>query len=513
MGPSGPREEATRTLTPASLRTRTDIIVATIAAAIAVAAPLSAQDAHVRVEGTVESRIPSRSAQAARVSLVRMDQERSVTFTAFPDARGHYQLDTLTAGLYLVQVSDPTLDSLYLAPPSIELRLAPGKSVHADFLLPTAAELRASVCPGVSLGEGKAVVAGRAIDSDTDQPIAGAQVVAGWTELSFDKQSLKADSQKRLTSVSTGPTGDYRLCGVPTGHSLWIQLQHAGRAGAITRLSVGEEEGVSVRNISMSMSSAPTIAALDSVEKLAAVSSDTTMDGLDLAGTAIISGTVRRQSGQPLAGAQVRVRNAKSSATSDDAGHFTLRELPSGTQVMLVRSLGYGLVEIPVDLRPGRSVTQDAQLTRAAVLDSVKVVAKKPGLAEFEFNKRYNRFGKYMTASEIVRRDAKETGDLIRALGGFSVMGHGPNVKTFSKAAVAANPNCGEVNVVMGGVEGLSINDVDPRSIGGIEAYADNAFVPARYLDRGACGVIVIWLKPRKDPRPHPSVGLDYYGY
>jgi hypothetical protein len=152
-------------------------------------------------------------------------------------------------------------------------------------------------------------------------------------------------------------------------------------------------------------------------------------------------------------------------------------------------------------------------LTRAAVLDSVKVVAKQPEFAEFEFNQRNNHFGKFMTSGEIVRRGAKETGDLVRALGGFNVQGRGPNTKTFSRAAVAANPKCGQVNVVMEGVEGLSINDVYPDNIGGIEAYPDNAFIPARYLGHGDCGLIVIWLKAQKDKRPQPKVGIGYNGY
>jgi hypothetical protein len=493
---------------------RTDITVATIAAALAVATPLSAQQgARGKLVGTIAGSIASRSVQAAGVSLVQMDQERSVTFNAMPDVRGRFQIDSLPAGRYLVQVSDPTLDSLDLALPSSELSVAAGRSVRADFALPTGAQLRAAVCPGVTLADGKAAVAGRVIDADTDQPLAGAQVVAGWTEFSVDKQSVKAQAEKRIATVTTAANGDYRLCGVPSAKSLWIQVQHRGRAGSVTRLSVTDEEGAVVRNISMSEISAPTIAELDSAQQLAIATGDSTVGWLALSGTAILSGSVRRETGEPVAGAQVRVHNARSFASTDAGGRFTIRELPAGTQVMVVRSIGFGVTEIPVELRPGKTVTQDVRVTRATMLDSVRVVATKPNFAEFEYNMRNNHFGKFMAAGEIVRRDAKETGDLIRALGGFNVVGRGPNTKTFSRAALAANPKCGEANIVLEGVEGLSINDVYPSNIGGIEAYPDNAFIPARYLGHGDCGLIVIWLKAQKDKRPGLKTGTSYNGY
>jgi hypothetical protein len=485
------------------------------AGSLSFAATLHAQQPVGKLEGTITEKIGTRSVAAAEVALVQLDRDRSPTFSARPDARGRYRLDSLPAGRYLVQVSSPTLDSLDLALPASELSIVGGRTARADFTLPFGAALREIVCPGVKLDSGKVIVAGRATDPDTDRPIAGADIVAAWTEVSIDKTTIKASLERRKAVVTTGPLGEYRLCGVPSGRWLWVQLQYAGRAGAVSRFSVSEDEGAVVRDISMSARSAPTIAALDSLERVAqsASSSDSTGEGLQLTGTAILTGTVRMESGQPLAGVRVRVRDAQSSAVTDDAGRFVLSGLPSATQVMLVRHLGYAVAEIPVELRPGRSVKQDVRLTRAAVLDSVRVTASRRVDADFERVRRTNPAGKFMALGEIQRRAATETGDLLLSMGGFRVVGRGQSAKIFSKVATSAKPLCGEANVVMEGVEGLSINDIDPSTIAGIAAYPDGSGAPPRYERNADCGLIVIWLRPKNNGRPGIMKGLGYNGY
>ena len=66
--------------------------------------------------------------------------------------------------------------------------------------------------------------------------------------------------------------------------------------------------------------------------------------------------------------------------------------------------------------------------------------------------------------------------------------------------------------IVVNGSEGWTLNNFAPSQIAGIEAYADETFVPARFEGRTKCGVIVIWL--RKEPRtPMAPMGLSGNGY
>ncbi|MEO8562005.1 MAG: carboxypeptidase-like regulatory domain-containing protein [bacterium] len=481
-------------------------------------APLLAQQSGMgRLEGIVEEKIATRSVAAASVSLVPLATDGR-TFNAHPDGFGHYTLDSLPAGRYLIQVSSPTLDSLELALPPKELKIGPGETAHADFSLPFGASLRDVVCTGLSLSPDKAVVAGRAIDADTDKPLVGADVVALWTEVGIDKKTLKSSQQRRITVVKSGPTGDYRLCGVPTGRWLSLQLQHSGRAGAAVRAAVSSEEGAAVRDLSMSPRSSPTITALDSLDLAAAF--DSTSVGraeLQLTGTASLTGSVRGAEGLALSNVRVRVRDARSSDLTNAAGHFAITGLPAGTQIVSVQQLGYALTEIPVELRAGVSVTRDLQLQRVVSLDSIRVVAKRPQLAEFE-DRRAHLAGRYMTATEIAARKLTNTPQLIQMIGGFKVQGTGNDAKLLSNLAFIENPNCRDegANVIIDGRDGTLVNALHPAQIGGLEMYASASLAPAKYADRAKCGLIIMWTKQalsggRKAPAPGST--LQYNGY
>jgi hypothetical protein len=494
---------------------RTPIAIAAVA--LVATASLPAQSPVGKLEGTISEKLASRSVSDAWVSLLRVDPASDVTLNARPDVNGRFHVDSLPAGRYRVIVSSPTLDSLDLSLPPSELRIDSGETARADFALPFGSGLRDVVCYGLRLGPGTAVVAGRAIDADDDKPIPHADVIAAWTDISFDKATLKATSQKRFATVVTDPQGEYRLCGVPAGTLLSLQLQHGGRAGAVIRLRVSEEEGAVVRDISMSTRTAPTIAELDSLASVPALTSaDAARGELALTGTSGLTGYVRGSEGRPLDGVEVRVRDARSSAVTDSTGRFVLGDLPSGTQVVVIHHLGYAFAEVLVELRPGKNLARDIRLTRATRLDSVRVVASRPGYPEFELHRRTNPLGKFLTFEDIQRRDAKETSDLIRMFGDFTVIGRGADARVVSRSAVA-NPLCRTANVVIDGVQETWINQLDPRQIGAIEAYRDGTSIPATFAGRTDCGVIMIWMRIRSAPgkrsTPSNAGALQWNGY
>ena len=503
------------------------VIAASVLALLMAGRPLVAQQTSTgRLEGTVAPWIASRSVQAAQVSLVHLESEASASVTVPVDGRGRYHVDSLPGGRYLVQVSHPTLDSLDVTLAPGPLTIAGGRTTRSDFSLPSGDRLRAIVCPGVALGPEKAVVAGRVVDAETEGPIVGASVVAVWTEITIDRKARKIITERKQAVVKTGRAGEYRLCGVPAEKSLTVQLQHAGLAGAATRVSVSDEEGVVVRDLSLSMRSAPTIAALDSIERVVAVrgpdstsDADTTHGELALSGNASLAGTVQTTTGRPVANAEVRVRHGQSSTKTDDVGHFVLAGLPAGTQVVLVRQIGFALAEIPVELRSNRRLELNVRVRRAVALDSVRVLASRPTLAEFEYNRRTNLQGRFLTLSEIQRSNAKQTSDLLPLLGGYVMMGRGRLVKmSETDYDPPGTHSCRGANVVIDGVDGLEVDDVLPNQIAGIELYKNAASAPLQYAGRADCGLIVIWLRPgprrgRWLPAPSTAATLQYNGY
>jgi TonB-dependent starch-binding outer membrane protein SusC len=279
------------------------------------------------------------------------------------------------------------------------------------------------------------------------------------------------------------------------------------------RTIVSEDEGAAVRDLAISPRNAATTAALDSVARLLGVDGrGSTREELKLVGTASLTGEVRALTGDPVPGAEVHVRDARSTAVSDSTGRYTLTALPSGTQVLIVRHLGYPIAELPVELRADSTVNRDVLLRRNVVLDTMYVVGERPAYPEFERHRRTQAFGQFLTAEEIDKLHAPEAADLFMNVFGFSALGRGSQARVISNKALVRHRNCTNANIVINGAEGQSINQVLPSQIAGIEAYADEAFVPARFEGRAECGVIVIWL--RKEPtRPMPPTGLSGNGY
>jgi hypothetical protein len=458
-----------------------------LAALVLVSVPLGAQ-ATGRIEGTITDSVHAAPLANANVLAVRIEPEPSVSSGVATDARGRYRIDSLTAGRYMVEFASPLLDSLEITLPPREVSVVEGRATRADFALPSGRTLRLAACPGLELEKETGAVVGRLVDADTDRPLAGAKIVVAWQDISVDRKTLAPSIVERTGAVASDSLGRYRLCGVPTGSWLVLQVQADGRSGSPIRLQVPDSAGVVVRHLSISASSTRPIA--DSTSTAAAA--DTAPPPV-LTGSASVSGVVRGVGGLSLSGAQVRVVGARSTALSDERGRFELRDLPAGTQVLEVRRIGYLLAQQPVELRAARPVSQDVRLQRIVTLDSMRVLAQRSRYPEFEQHRRMNGFGTFLTQDEVARRASFETSDLFRMLPGFRVVGYGLDAKVYNARGVTSFGGACSPNIVIDGMPGQEINLIHPSSIGAMEVYRAGQPVPVQY-DRG-CGAIVIWSK------------------
>jgi hypothetical protein len=180
-------------------------------------------------------------------------------------------------------------------------------------------------------------------------------------------------------------------------------------------------------------------------------------------------------------------------AVSDSRGRFTLGDLPSGTQVLEVRRIGYLLAQQPVELRSGRSVTQDVRLQRIVTLDSVRVLARRSRYREFEEHRKRSGFGTFLMEEDIERRRPFESSDLFRMIPGFRVSGYGLDAQLLSSRGVTSIMTACRVNIVIDGMPYQDINLIHPSSIGAMEVYRPGQPAPVQYDSR--CGVIVVWSK------------------
>ena len=464
------------------------------------------------MDGTLRERIVTRSVRVI-VSLVQLASEATVSRSARPDGQGRFRVDSLPAGRYLMQISTPTLDSLDLTMPPREVRIDGGRTLRTEAVLPFGAELRDLVCHSGRLGEGTVAVAGRVLDADTEKPLAGAEVVATWTDVIADGLN-KPKTKKRSVIAKSGAQGEYRLCGIPGGTTLALRLQQADKGTPFVRLTISQDEGVVVRDLSISPRSAPRVALLDSIARLGdRAQSDTSARALELTGTATVTGMVRGAGAVPLAGVAVRVRDARSSTFTDSAGKFVLGDLPAGTQILQTLHAGYPLTEVAVELRPGRSTEQNVLMVRNARPDSAR--SESTLYKEFDTHRRAYAFGQFVGVEEVMQKEkvVTETVDLFADMLGFTALGHGAEARLISNEALAAQPSCRSARIVAEGTDGFAINDIPPNQVGAIEAYANSQFVPERFAGRAECGLIVIWMRKEQPSRRGAGPTLRGNGY
>src|SRR6185369_15687854 len=320
-----------------------------------------------RIEGVVIDSVHARPLAGARVVAVGAAAQLEMRREATSDSAGRYRIDSLPPGSYVVGFESALLDSLEVTVSPREANLTAAPLATVDLAVPSAAKLRSAVCFGAALPAESGVILGHVVSAETDGPLAGVTIAMQWRDLGVDRKTLRPINRERSDSVITDRDGWYRMCGVPTGTWVSMQVRHANRTGAALRTRIDDTLGIAVEHLSFSTSSV------------------TTADGPDSAptGTATLTGIVRSTVGTPVASAEVRVRGTAAEGRTDDRGAFTLGGLPSGTQQLEVRRIGYAAAEVPIALHSGTTTTRDVVLRRIVSLDSMVIVASRPKYPDF----------------------------------------------------------------------------------------------------------------------------------
>ena len=342
---------------------------ALVAFMLAMAQNADAQGEHVgRVEGVVFDSVHTRAIVGAHVVAVGTGSRAEVRSDATTDSIGRYRIDSLPLGRYVVGFENALLDSLEVTLSPREVTVGPGQVATLDLALPSATKLRAAVCPGVALASETGVIFGHVVSAETESPLVGVVLAMAWRELGVDHTTLRPISGEHTESVVTDDGGWYRMCGVPTGTWVSMQLQHEDRVGPVLRTRVDDTLGIAIRHLSFSTVSARR--------------SDETSDGAastPLSGTATLTGIVRGPGGLPVPAAEVRVRGTLATGQTDASGAYSFKALPAGTQELEVRHVGYAMAETSVELRSGATTTSNVRLYRIVSLDSVRVLPAPGG--------------------------------------------------------------------------------------------------------------------------------------
>ncbi|MEO6443692.1 MAG: carboxypeptidase regulatory-like domain-containing protein [Gemmatimonadaceae bacterium] len=419
---------------------------------------------------------------------------------------GIFLLDSIPPGTHQLRVQHVLLDSLGIVMLTAPFELKAGDSPTLQLGIPASASLVEVSCPAARRALGPSAVIGRLLDADTELPVEGARVSIAWLEMSINAGLRKVP---RLREALSGADGVFRICGLPPTFEGTLQATRKGIATSEVRI-VFEGQPLVVQGLKIGNNN--TVVRLDSDtaaarrQKEASAGPQFSAARLQT-GNASLTGKVVNANDQPVVGARVDVLGTPGAALTKENGEFTLHDLPSGTQSVVVRQIGYAPEEVAVELSTREVARVDVKMARpAAVLSTVVVKADRDvGLERVGFTQRERSGGGYyITADDISKRGPNLLTDVFRTVPGLRVTPAGNGTDYVIESSRSATGGCVRYFVDGAVFEAVFPGDVDrlvpPWEVAAIEVY-NGISVPGQFQAAGnsSCAAVVIWTKTRVD--------------
>jgi hypothetical protein len=399
------------------------------------------------------------------------------------DSLGKFKIDSLPPGTYQVGVFHPLLDTLGISLASRPFHVGPDSSSFILLAVPSAASIIKSACPVRGFRpQGTSAVIGRVTDPESLQPVEGAEVSIAWVQLVVSKE-VGIRRTPRVIRDSTDAQGAFRLCGLPNSMQATLQARKAGAVTAEIPITLGDEESELFARTML-------LARADSGAKT---------------GNATVSGRIVLEGAPSNAGSRVEVVGTGVVAMTNEKGDFMMKNLPSGTHVLLARHLGFGAETVPVDLSSHEAKQVTIKLPKyVAVIDPVVVTARRAAsLDKVGFTRRKNSgTGYYLGPDQIQSIHPNALTDILRRVPGLRVnYGRDGEEITSSRGTTSLTGAGGCVQFYVDDMPWQSAmpgdvnNFVNANEVVGVEVYAGPG-APAEYT-RGMqdCTTVVIWTK------------------
>jgi hypothetical protein len=231
--------------------------------------------------------------------------------------------------------------------------------------------------------------------------------------------------------------------------------------------------------------------------------------------SATFAGTLVRRDSTAVVSAKIKLPLLDRVATTDDSGHFELRNLPAGKHELTVWAPGAAPVSMELVLLSGESynmrivLADDAQQLKEITVSAPKEVrtATARRLEGFEQRRRRGN-GVFLTAADIERRNPRLLSDALVAINGIQLMTRGSGKVAIASRGPAPQAYQGGktaapcmLRIIVDGMAmpaGTSIDNVTPNEVAGMEIYSGPSSTPvelAHYQEDSWCGAILIWTK------------------
>jgi hypothetical protein len=445
------------------------------------------------VSGTVHDSISGTNLAGAMVQLVAADNGAAFSTTVVSDTAGHFAFADVPDGRYTIGFFHPLLDSLGVTAPLREVFVAGQQPERVDLSIPGPTRLRSAICRSLSRSDSGAVVVGIVRDWRSGAPVSGAHVAGDWMEISFTPSGI-VRSQPRVTAT-TGDNGWFALCNVPGAGTVAITADRGADSTDRIEMDIPKNRFVR-RELYLGPTKTSTIV-------------DTGMHADSLVrartvhvGEGRLHGTVVAvSSGKPVTGAQVSVAGGPRTR-ANEKGEWMLVDVPVGTRLLEIRSVGFYPEHRPVDVIVNTPLIRTELFTLKAILDTVRVKADRMRASidanGFEHRRRSSGSGRFITPADIARRPVLFASDLLKRVPGVEVNPASDKITVrgpFGSCAPALYVNDMYIPAMFGGLE---TGDIDllatPKDITGVEIYYD--IVPMQFQRAmSGCGAIVIWTR------------------
>jgi hypothetical protein len=453
--------------------------------------------APLQLVGTVKDSVSGAAVAGARVAL------GGTSLAARSGADGRFTIDGVLPGEYTLEARTPSLDSLG-AVQQVSVAFTPTSGPVTVRLVPTSV-LVASLC-GSRAPPNPGIIVGRLVSVGDTMPFHSLQLRAEWSHFAT-RGTASAGAIEQRTQWIEGKAdalGNFRLCGVPLNTDIVLRAEsdsaERARAGGRTRNATPVKLVITpvsrIANAELRMEPARKV-------------------GADFAG--VVLGDSTRAA---VAGAEVIMPDLARTAVTNDRGMFRIADVPPGTHRVIVRRMGFGSMESPIEFPENRTVDRRFLLDRISLVDTVVTSANAVN-ESFDANRKLG-LGHFLTREDLDKLNAHSLTNVLVNVPGLRLL-RGTSSHAWPTSSQGAFPSTDQIYRPEGLIEvdqgmkpacyarvyvdrllmnpgsptpGFNVNSINPSSVQAIEYYGSPGVTPAGYRGSGSgCGVLVVWTR------------------
>ncbi|MGW8266551.1 MAG: carboxypeptidase-like regulatory domain-containing protein [Longimicrobiales bacterium] len=211
----------------------------------------------------------------------------------------------------------------------------------------------------------------------------------------------------------------------------------------------------------------------------------------------IVGRVVDQDKGDPVEGAELRIRGTAVYGVSDRLGKFELEGVPAGGRVLEVSHLSYRVRTDSLQVLPEQTLEVTVMLSPDPLLLEPLVVSVRSKVLEasgFYLRREQGLSGVLLTREQIEERNPARFTDLFVSIPGARIAhrdGVGGSVVVFPRGNLMDGETCFPDVWVDGIITTIvDLDQFNPDQVEGLEVY-QGAGTPLRY--NSPCGAILIW--------------------